>query len=207
MKIISINVSLPKEVDWHGKKIVTSIFKTPVEGRRHVGKLNIEGDGQADLLAHGGEHRAIFLYQKDSYEYWRKELGRDDLHYGQFGENLTVEGDGLADSEVCIGDRFQIGTAVLEVTQPRVTCYKVGFSTGVPEMPALLVKHKRPGFYCRVISEGDMGAGDEIIKLSNGKGRMTIAEVDGLLYSHAHPVDRLRAVLGIDALSAGWKSS
>ncbi|MDO6429606.1 MOSC and FAD-binding oxidoreductase domain-containing protein [Flavitalea sp. BT771] len=205
MKVISINVSLPKEVDWHGRKITTSIFKTPVEGRRHVGKLNIGGDGQADLQAHGGEHRAIFVYQKDSYDYWKKELGLENLHYGQFGENLTVEG--LPDSEVCIGDRFQIGTVILEVTQPRVTCYKVALSTGVPEMPALLVSHKRPGFYCRVICEGDMEAGDEIKKLFNGKGGMTIAEVDGLLYSNAHPRDRLRQVLDIEALSAGWRSS
>ena len=205
MKVISINVSLPKEVDWHGKKITTSIFKTPVEGRRHVGKLNIEGDGQSDLQAHGGEHRAVYIYQKDSYDYWKKELGREDLHYGQFGENLTVEG--LPDSEVCIGDRFQVGTVIFEVTQPRVTCYKVGFSTGVPEMPALLVRHKRPGFYCRVIREGDMETGDEIIQLSNGKGAMTIVEVDGLLYSNAHPVDRLRQALDIEALSAGWRGS
>jgi ferredoxin-NADP reductase/MOSC domain-containing protein YiiM len=205
MKVLSINVSLPKEVDWHGRKITTSIFKTPVEGRRHVGKLNIEGDGQADLQAHGGEHRAIFIYQQDSYDYWKKELNLENLHYGQFGENLTVEG--LPDNEVYIGDRFRIGTVILEVTQPRVTCYKVAFSVGVPEMPALLVSHKRPGFYCRVISEGDMAAGDEIITLSRGKGEMTIAEVDGLLYSNAHPADRIQRVLDIEALSGGWRSS
>lgn len=205
MKVISINVSLPKEVDWHGQKIVTSIFKMPVEGKRHVGKLNIEGDGQGDLLAHGGEHRAVFVYQKDSYDYWRRELGLSDLRYGQFGENLTVEG--LPDSEVCIGDRFRVGTVILEVTQPRVTCYKVGFSVGVPEMPALLVRHKRPGFYCRVIEEGDIEAGDEIVRLSGGEGGMTIVEVDGLLYSDAHPVEGLRKALSIAALSAGWKGS
>ncbi len=205
MKVLSINVSLPKEIDWNGRKVTTSIFKTPVEGRRHVAKLNIEGDAQSDLLAHGGEHRAIYIYQQDSYEFWKKELSREDLHYGQFGENLTV--DGLADSEVCIGDRYQVGTVTLEVTQPRVTCYKVGISTGVPEMPALLVRHKRPGFYCRVIDEGDIEAGDAIIKLSGGEGAMSIVEVDGLLYSNAHPVDRLRRVLDVDALSAGWRSS
>jgi len=205
MKVLSVNVSQPKEVDWNGRKITTSIFKMPVEGRRYVAKMNIEGDGQSDLQAHGGEHRAVFIYQQDSYEFWKKELDRDDLHYGQFGENLTV--DGLPDSEVCIGDRFQVGTVILEVTQPRVTCYKVGFSTGVPEMPALLVRHKRPGFYCRVIQEGDIGAGDAIVKLSGGKGGMTIVEVDGLLYGNAHPADRLRQALEVDALSAGWRSS
>jgi len=204
MKVLSVNVSLPREVDWHGQRTRTSIFKMPVEGRRRVQKLNIEGDGQADLQAHGGEHRAVFIYQKESYEYWQKELGLE-LRYGQFGENLTVEG--LPDSVVCIGDRFRVGTVVLEVTQPRVTCYKVGLSTGVPEMPALLVRHKRPGFYCRVIGEGDLGAGDTIVKLSDGEGGMTIVEVDGLLYSDSHPLDRLRRVLGIEALSAGWRGS
>ncbi|MEO8413270.1 MAG: MOSC and FAD-binding oxidoreductase domain-containing protein [Ginsengibacter sp.] len=205
MKVISINISQPKEVDWHGKKIKTSIFKTPIEGKRHVGKLNIEGDAQSDLQAHGGEHRAVFVYQKDSYDYWKKKLHLEGLRYGQFGENLTVEG--LPDNEVCIGDKFQIGTVVLEVTQPRVTCYKVAFSIGVPEMPALLVSHKRPGFYCRVIREGDMEAGDEIVKLSGGKEEMTIVEVDGLLYGNVHPADRLLRALDIEALSGGWRSS
>ena len=205
MKVLSINVSLPKEVEWEGRKISTSIFKTPVVGRRRVARLNIEGDGQSDLMAHGGEHRAVFVYQEESYDYWRGVLGRDDLHYGQFGENLTVEG--LADSEVCIGDRFQIGTVVFEVTQPRVTCYKVALSTGVREMPALLVSHKRPGFYFRVIVEGEMEAGDEIVKIVGGEGGMTVAEVDGLLYSSAHPADRLRRALEVGALSAGWRGS
>ena len=205
MKILSINVSLPKEVEWHGRKILTSIFKTPVQGKRHVGRLNIEGDAQSDLQAHGGEHRAIYIYQKDSYDYWGKVLGRNDLHYGQFGENLTVEG--LPDEEVCIGDRFRIGTVTLEVTQPRVTCYKVGFSLGVPEMPALLVSHKRPGFYCRVITEGELEAGDAIVKVSSGKGAMSVVEVDGLLYSNAHPADRIRLAMDNEALSAGWRWS
>jgi len=205
MKVLSINVSQPKEVDWNGRRVTTSIFKTPVTGRRHVGKLNIEGDAQSDLMAHGGEHRAVYVYQQDSYDYWRRVLGIEGWHYGQLGENLTVEG--LADSEVCIGDRFQIGTAIFEVTQPRVTCYKAGISTGVPEMPALLVKHKRPGFYFRVIVEGDIEAGDEIIKVSDGPGRMSIVEVDGLLYSDQHPVERLREALTLDALSKGWRGS
>jgi len=205
MKVLSINVSQPREIDWQGRKVRTSIFKMPVGNRRHVSKLNIEGDAQSDLLAHGGEHRAIFVYQKESYDYWRTLFGRDDLSFGQFGENLTVEG--LPDSEVCIGDRYRIGTIILEVTQPRVTCYKVAISTGIREMPALLVSHKRPGFYCRVICEGEVEAGDEITRLSTGPGAMTIVEVDGLLYSNAHPADRLRNALGIKALSAGWRFS
>ncbi|WP_431210079.1 MOSC domain-containing protein [Puia sp. P3] len=205
MKVLSINVSLPKEVDWQGRRVLTSIFKEPVAGRRRVARLNIDGDGQSDLMAHGGEHRAVFVYQKESYEYWSTVLGRSDLHYGQFGENLTVEG--LADAEVCIGDRYQIGTVVFEVTQPRVTCYKVALSTGVREMPSLLVSHKRPGFYFRVIVEGEIGVGDEIVKVAGGNGQMTVAEVDGLLYSNAHPADRLRVALDVGVLSAGWRGS
>ena len=152
MKVLSVNVGMSLEVEFRGKPIKTSIFKKPVKGRVTVRRLNLEGDCQTDLSAHGGEHRAVMVYQAESYQYWSEQLKRDDLFYGQFGENLTVEG--LADKDVCIGDRFAIGTAIFEVTQPRVTCYRVGISLGVPEMPALLVTHKRPGFYFRVIREG-----------------------------------------------------
>jgi ferredoxin-NADP reductase len=125
-------------------------------------RLNLDGDGQGDLAGHGGEHRAVMVYQLDSYRYWEACLKRRGFEYGQFGENLTVEG--LPDNEVCIGDRYRIGGALFEVTQPRVTCYRVGIRMNKPQMPALLVSHKRPGFYCRVIEEGEIGAGDEIVK-------------------------------------------
>ena len=131
-------------------------------------RLNIDGDGQGDLAGHGGEHRAVFVYQIESYRYWQEHLGRDDFSYGQFGENFTVSG--LADDQVCIGDRYRIGEAVFEVTQPRVTCYRVGIRMDDPRMPALLVSHHRPGFYLRVLREGPVQAGDEIVKVAAGAG-------------------------------------
>ena len=118
-RLLSVNVGMPKDVPWQGRTVFTGVFKDPVTGRRRVGRLNVDGDGQGDLAGHGGEQRAVFVYQIGSYRYWERELGRNDLAYGQFGENFTVEG--LADDEVCVGDRYWIGTAMFEVTQPRVT--------------------------------------------------------------------------------------
>jgi ferredoxin-NADP reductase/MOSC domain-containing protein YiiM len=204
-RLLSVNVGLPRDVQWHGKTVFTGVYKDPVTGPRHVSKLNVEGDGQGDLAGHGGEHRAVFVYQLDSYRYWERELGRTDLVYGQFGENFTVEG--LSDEEVCIGDRYQIGTAVFEVTQPRVTCYRVGIRMNDPRIPALLVSHHRPGFYFRVLEEGDVAAGDAIIKLAHGPERMTVAEVDALLYLPGHPRQQLLRTLRIPALSPGWQTS
>ena len=155
----------------------TGVFKHPVSGPRRVRTLNVDGDGQGDLAGHGGEQRAVFVYQIDSYRYWERELGRSDFVYGQFGENFTVEG--LNDDEVCIGDRYRIGTALFEVTQPRVTCYRVGIRMDDPRIPALLVSHRRPGFYFRVLEEGEVQAGDEIVKVASGPEQMTVAEVDG----------------------------
>ena len=159
-RLLSLNVGGPREVEWEGKTVRTAIWKEPVDGPRMVRRINIDGDDQADRLAHGGEHRAVFVYQIESYRYWERELGRDDFSYGQFGENFTVEG--LADDEVCIGDRYRIGGALFEVTQPRVTCYRVGIRMDEPAMPSLLVAHHRPGFYFRVLEEGPVQAGDAI---------------------------------------------
>jgi ferredoxin-NADP reductase/MOSC domain-containing protein YiiM/ferredoxin len=164
--------------------------------------LNLQGDGQGDLDGHGGEHRAVFVYQLDSYRHWQERLKRDDFVYGQFGENFTVEG--LADDTACIGDRYQIGSALFQITQPRVTCYRVGIRMNEPRMPALLTGSGRPGFYFRVLQEG---AGDEIIKVGESNERMTVHEVNALLYSPGHPRERLEHALRIDALSSGWRSS
>jgi ferredoxin-NADP reductase/MOSC domain-containing protein YiiM len=190
---------------WNGKTVFTSVWKTPVTGRRMVRKLNIDGDGQGDLAGHGGEHRAVFVYQMGSYHYWEQFLSRKDFSFGQFGENFTV--DGLADDEVCIGDRYRIGDALCEVTQPRVTCYRVGIRMNEPRMAALLVAHKRPGFYFRVLQEGEVGAGDDIVKIADGPERITVAEIDGLLYLPGHSREQLQRALRVPALSKGWQSS
>jgi ferredoxin-NADP reductase/MOSC domain-containing protein YiiM/ferredoxin len=203
--LLSVNVGMPKEVPWQGKTVFTGVFKDPVTGPRRVRKLNVDGDGQGDLAGHGGEQRAVFVYQIDSYRYWERELGRSDFVYGQFGENFTI--DGLSDDEVCIGDRYQIGTAVFEVTQPRVTCYRVGIRMNDPRIPALLVSHHRPGFYFRVLEEGDVQAGEEIRKLASGTEQMTVAEVDALLYLPGHSRQQLLRALRIPALSSGWQAS
>ncbi|HTN78631.1 MAG TPA: MOSC and FAD-binding oxidoreductase domain-containing protein [Acidimicrobiales bacterium] len=203
--LVSVNVGKPKDVSWRGRTVFTSVFKVPVTGPRHVGKLNIEGDAQGDLAGHGGEQRAVFVYQLGSYRYWERELGRDDFVHGQFGENFTV--DGLADDEVCIGDRFRIGSATFEVSQPRVTCYRVGIRMDDPRIPALLVSRHRPGFYFRVLDEGEVEAGDDIVKVASGDEQVTVAEVDGLLYLPGHPRAQLRRALRVPALSPGWKAS
>jgi ferredoxin-NADP reductase/MOSC domain-containing protein YiiM/ferredoxin len=203
--LISVNVGLPRDVAWQGKVVRTAIWKRSVTGRIMARHLNLDGDGQADLAGHGGEHRAVMVYQIDSYRHWEAHFERHDFEYGQFGENLTV--DGLADNEVCIGDRYRIGTALFEVTQPRVTCYRVGIRMNHPDMPSLLVSHHRPGFYCRVIEEGEIGAGDEIIKVADGPEHVTVAEVDALLYLSGHPRDQLERALRVPSLSEGWKGS
>jgi ferredoxin-NADP reductase/MOSC domain-containing protein YiiM len=203
--LLSVNVGLPQDVTWHGKTVHTAVWKKPVAGPAMVRRLNIDGDGQGDLAGHGGEQRAVFVYQIESYKYWQDQLGRDDFTYGQFGENFTVQG--LADDQVCIGDRYQIGGAVFEVTQPRVTCYRVGIRMNDPQMPALLVSHHRPGFYFRVLTEGTVAAGDEIIKVASGPEGMTVAEMDALLYLPGHPRQQLLRALRIPALSGGWKTS
>jgi ferredoxin-NADP reductase/MOSC domain-containing protein YiiM/ferredoxin len=203
--LVSVNVGLPKNVSWQGRTVFTGVFKDPVPGPRRVRTLNVDGDGQGDLAGHGGEQRAVFVYQTGSYRYWERELGRDDFVYGQFGENFTV--DGLGDDQVCIGDRFRIGSATFEVTQPRVTCYRVGIRMNDPQIPALLVSHHRPGFYFRVLEEGDVEAGDDIIKLSSGPEQMTVADVDALLYLPGHTRQGLLRALRVPALSPGWQGS
>jgi len=204
-RLLSVNVGLPRDIAWQGRTVHTGIWKAPVQGPRTVRRLNIDGDGQGDTAGHGGEHRAVFVYQDESYRYWQQQLGRPNLAHGQFGENFTV--DGLADTDVCIGDRYRIGSALLEVTQPRVTCYRLGIRMEEPDMAALLVKHGRPGFYFRVIEEGDVEAGDEITQVESGPERMSVYEINALLYLSPHPRDRLERALRIPALSPGWRHS
>jgi len=204
-RLLSVNVGLPQEMTWRGQTVRTSIWKNPVQGKRMVRRSNVDGDAQADLKSHGGEHRAVFVYQIDSYRYWQDQLHRADFSFGQFGENFTIEG--LPDTEVCIGDQYRIGGALFEVTQPRVTCYRVGIRMDEPRMASLLVSHGRPGFYFRVLQEGEVQAGDEIVKVVGGPEGMSIAEISGLLYLPGHPREKLERALRIPALPAGWKSS
>jgi ferredoxin-NADP reductase/MOSC domain-containing protein YiiM len=203
--LLSVNVGMPKDVRWHGKTVYTGVWKAPVAGPQMVRRLDIDGDGQGDTKGHGGEQRAVLVYQIQSYQHWQRHFGRDDLTYGQFGENLTV--DGLPDDEVCIGDRYRIGEAEFEVTQPRVTCYRVGMRFGEPELPALLVSHHRPGFYMRVIAEGHIQAGDPIVKTRTGPGALSVADTDALLYLPGRDQGKLRVALQIPALSPGWQGS
>ncbi|NUO51183.1 MAG: MOSC domain-containing protein [Polyangiaceae bacterium] len=204
-KLLSVCVGLPRDITWQGRTVRTAVWKSPVAGRVRVRRLNIDGDGQGDLAGHGGEQRAVFVYQIESYRHWEQELGRNDFVPGQFGENFTVEG--LPDDRVCVGDRYRIGTATFEVTQPRVTCYRVGIRMNEPRMPALLTRSGRPGFYFRVIEEGEVGAGDAIVKVADGAEQMTIAEVNALLYMPGHPRGALDRALRISALSPGWRGS
>ncbi|RBP08177.1 ferredoxin-NADP reductase [Roseiarcus fermentans] len=204
-KLLSVNVGLPRDVAWRGMTVRTGVWKAPAPGRRRVGRLTVEGDGQGDLAGHGGEHRAALVYQIESYRFWQGELARSDFVYGQFGENFTVED--LPDDGVCIGDRYAIGSAVFEVAAPRVTCYRVGIRMNEPRMPALLTSSGRPGFYFRVVKEGEVGAGDAIVKVAEGETRMSIAEVNALLYSPRHPRDRLERAAQTPALSPGWRAS
>jgi ferredoxin-NADP reductase/MOSC domain-containing protein YiiM/ferredoxin len=204
-RLLSVNVGLPRDIQWKGRTVHTGIWKDPVRGRCRVGRLNLDGDAQGDLAGHGGEQRAVFVYQIESYRYWQERLKRTDFVYGQFSENFTIEG--LPDDAVFIGDRYQIGSALFEVTQPRVTCYRVGIRMNNPQMPALLTSSGRPGFYFRVLREGEVGAGDEIVKVGEASDRMTVAEINALLYSLNHARDRIERALRIEALSPGWRSS
>jgi MOSC domain-containing protein YiiM/ferredoxin-NADP reductase/ferredoxin len=204
-RLLSVNVGLPRDIEWQGRTVHTAIWKSPVAGRCRAGRLNLEGDRQGDLAGHGGEQRAVFVYQFESYRYWQERLGRTGFVPGQFGENFTIEG--LPDVAVCIGDRYQIGGAMFEVTQPRVTCYRVGIRMDEPQMPALLTSSGRPGFYFRVLQEGEVGAGDEIVKIGGAREEMPVAEINALLYSANHPSDQLERALRIEALSPGWRQS
>jgi ferredoxin-NADP reductase/MOSC domain-containing protein YiiM/ferredoxin len=204
-KLLSVNVGLPKDVQWEGRTVYTGIWKSPVDGPQTVRRLNIDGDGQGDRQGHGGVNRAVYVYQIESHRYWEKVLDRRDFTYGQFGENFTVEG--LADDEVCIGDRYRIGSALFEVSQPRVTCYRLGLRMNEPQMPSLLVAHHRPGFYFRVIEEGTVQAGDTIERAERDPEAMTVAEIDGLLYLPNRARRDLTRALRIPALSQGWQGS
>src|SRR6201992_2577272 len=195
-RLLSVNVGLPRDIAWKGRTVHTGIWKDPVAGRCKVRRLNLDGDGQGDLAGHGGEQRAVYVYQIESHRYWQDQLQKS-YRLRPFREHFSLEG--LPRDHVCLRDRFQIGSALFEVTQPRVTCYRLGIRTNEPRMAAMLTSSGRPGFYFRVLREGEGGAGDEIVKVGEAKERMTVAEINALLYSPPHPRDQLVRSLRIEA--------
>lgn len=205
IQLLSVNVSLPKEITFKGKTVRTGIFKQPVQGRVRINKLNLEGDGQADLIGHGGEFRAVYVYSFDNYAHWARELGRTDFTFGQFGENLTVEG--MLDHDVHVGDIFRIGTALFEVTQPRVPCYKLAIKMGVEAFYNRILESGRLGFYFRVLEEGDVGAGDVIERVKVDSIGMTIIEANKLMYFDKGNLEGFRTALGVAAFSPGWRAT
>ena len=205
MTLKSVNVSMPKEVPQDGKTVTTGIFKERVEGRVMLRRLNLEGDGQADLWGHGGAFRAVYAYSHENYDHWARELGRDDFAIGQFGENFTVEG--MLDDEVCVGDVFRIGGALVEVSQPRIPCYKLALKMGIEGFQNRFLESGRVGFYFRVLEEGEVGAGDEVVLVKRDSSGMTVQEVSNLLYFDKENLEATEQALHIPALSHGWKGS
>lgn len=205
MKLLSVNVSQPKEVSYNGERIKTGIFKEPVSGRAMMRRLNLDGDGQGDLSVHGGIHKAVYVYPMEHYDYWKRELGRDDLTYGKFGENLTVEG--MLEETVHIGDVFRIGEALVEVSQPRVPCFKLGIKMGNPQIVKPFLASERVGFYVRVLEEGEVGAGDTIKRTKAGDGGMTVKEIVHLRhFDNANTEDAERAA-NLPALTPSWRNA
>ncbi|MDA9981453.1 MOSC domain-containing protein [Gammaproteobacteria bacterium] len=205
MKLLSVNLSLPKEIAHEGKTVSTGIFKKPVEGRVKLCRLNLEGDGQADLWGHGGAFRAVYAYTIENYEYWMNELGRNDFSHGQFGENFTVEG--MLDDKISVGDIFRIGDALVEVSQPRIPCYKLAIKMGIEGFQNRFLASGRVGFYLRVVEEGEVGTGDSIELVHREPNSMTVREVSDLLFFDKSNLDGTAQALAIPALSHGWKGS
>ena len=205
MKLLSVNVSLPKEIQHNGKTVTTGIFKEPVQERVMLRNLNLGGDGQADLEGHGGNYKAVYVYSIENYDYWKQELERDDFTMGQFGENFTV--DGMLENDVNVGDVFRVGGAVVEVTQPRVPCFKLGIKMDSSKFPKVFLASCRVGFYLRVLEEGEVGAGDVIERIKTDSQQMTVREICHLLYFDQKNLEGARKALEIEALSPGWRES
>ena len=205
MKLLSVNVSQPKEVSYNGQRIKTGIFKEPVSGRTMMRRLNLDGDGQGDPSVHGGIHKAVYIYPIEHYDYWKGELGRDDLAYGKFGENLTVEG--MLEDTVHIGDVFRIGEALVEVSQPRVPCFKLGIKMRDPQIVKPFLESRRVGFYVRVLEEGTVGAGDVIERTRVGEGQMTVKEIVHLRHFDITNMEAAEKAANLPALTPSWRES
>ena len=203
MKIVSVNVSLPREVTWKGRAVLTGIFKEPVDGAVAVGALNLDGDGQADLSVHGGPDKAVYVYPAEHYAYWRDEYPQLELPWGMFGENLTTEG--LLEDSVRIGDRFTVGTAVVTVTEPRVPCYKLAARFGRDDIVKRFLASGRPGFYLRVVTEGRVQAGDAIEAAGQDAGGVTVSDIIRLYTTERKNVELLRRAASVPALGESWR--
>jgi len=207
MRLLSVNVGLPREVDWKGRNVTTGIFKEPVQGRVMLRKLNLDGDRQADLSVHGGVHKAVYAYPIGHYDYWRRELDNRKLPFGMFGENFTTE-DGLTEAEVRIGDRFRLGSAELVVTQPRLPCYKLGLKFGRDDMVKRFLASGRTGYYFSVAREGEVGAGDEFELIDRDENNVSIQDITQLYVSKCYSpaeVETLRRALRVEVLPEGWR--
>ena len=205
MKLLSVNVGLPREVEWNGRMIRTSIFKSPVPGRVPVRKLNLDGDEQSDLTVHGGVNKAVYVYPSEHYPFWRGELPNIDLHWGAFGENFTTEG-ALDNKAVHIGDRFRIGSAEFVVTQPRMPCFKLGIRFGRADIIKRFLHSGRNGFYFAVAQEGEVGAGDSIEVLVCDENGVTVGDIVQLYTADAAKQDLLLRVSELAALPENWRA-
>lgn len=203
MKLVSVNVGRPREVDFQGRRVSTGIFKQPVSGRVRLRRLNLDGDAQADLSVHGGPDKAVYAYPVEHYDYWRRELAGRDLPWGMFGENFTTQG--LREEDVRIGDRFRIGSAELVVTQPRLPCYKLGVKFGDRGMVKRFLASRRTGFYLAVAQEGEAGAGDAIELLERNANSISVADVTRLYAFQPNDWEMLARALDSEALPAGWR--
>jgi MOSC domain-containing protein YiiM len=203
-RIVSLNVGLPREVEWRGRRVITGIFKSAVAGRLRVRRLNLDGDGQADLSVHGGPEKAVYAYPEEHYEYWRRELPGVELAPGSFGENLTTRG--LAESDVRIGDRFRAGSAALQVTQPRMPCYKLAVKFQRDDMVKRFLASERSGFYLAVVEEGDVAAGDTMELLERPPHEVTVSEIARLHARGRGDLEALRRAVRVEALPESWRA-
>jgi MOSC domain-containing protein YiiM len=204
MKVISVNVGLPRTVQWKGKAVSTGIFKAPVSGRIHLRTLNFDGDRQADLSVHGGPDKAVYVYPAEHYVYWQRELPDMTLPWGMFGENLTTEGL-QEDDTLQIGDRFRVGSAELVVTQPRLPCFKLGLKFGRNDIVKRFLASGRTGFYVKVVAEGEVAAGDSVLLVERASGSLAVSEITRLYVRDKDDLEGLRRIVGVAALPADWR--